>query len=506
MAVYVFSLLVGFYHSGVDSAQGKRGPMLHATGREIHQVFTDLPDENYFKRYVDAGVPAEDIMCAHMAFTDDPYSDKFMTVPDKIAEFKRLYPGAESKRNAGSVDIFYGGSRIAVIQRSPMNPDYVGCVMYFNHERLIYEEHTIHSIKYYDYFITAHTADGTPYAKQVRRVFKNSDGSVGLEIRQYQGEDRYLLPDGRYMNQVEFLTEFIKRMNFTEQDIIIQDRFALLNYVPLLYQYASRAKFACVLHSDHYFLPGQDPNCVNTNTEYLFLFNNLQYVDAFIVSTDSQKEQLADFLRRNNRPVPRIEVIPAGCVFELKHPAKDRRPGSIITVARFDPRKRNDLVIKAAIAAHSVNPHVSLDIYGGGSDEETSYLQGIIDDNGAADYVHLMGQHDLTDVYQDYEVFATASLWETLGLAMLEAVGAGVCMVGFDAKYGNLAFIEDGGNGRMLTEQDSQDLAGDLGQAIVEVLSDSEQLQRYQARSYEIAQRYTYERVSEMWKRFLDSL
>mgnify|MGYP002235379506 CR=1 FL=1 len=47
-------------------------------------------------------------------------------------------------------------------------------------------------------------------------------------------------------------------------------------------------------------------------------------------------------------------------------------------------------------------PEVSLDIYGVGGEREK--LETIIRENHAQDYIHLMGQHDLSEVYQNYEL------------------------------------------------------------------------------------------------------
>ena len=39
----------------------------------------------------------------------------------------------------------------------------------------------------------------------------------------------------------------------------------------------------------------------------------------------------------------------------------------------------------------------------------------------------------MRDVYPQYELYVTTSQWETFGLTLMEAVGAGLALVGFDA-------------------------------------------------------------------------
>lgn len=76
-----------------------------------------------------------------------------------------------------------------------------------------------------------------------------------------------------------------------------------------------------------------------------------------------------------------------------------------------------------------------------GNDEYTSYLQNIVKDAGADDYIHFKGRCNLEKIYPHYELFASFSLWETFGLSLMEAVGDGLAMVGLDVRYGNRLFI-----------------------------------------------------------------
>src|SRR5699024_1800826 len=61
-----------------------------------------------------------------------------------------------------------------------------------------------------------------------------------------------------------------------------------------------------------------------------------------------------------------------------------------------------------------------------------------------------MGQHDLTDIYEKYTVYVAASTSEGFGLTLLEAVGSGLAMIGFDVRYGNQTFIRNDENGYLI--------------------------------------------------------
>ena len=86
-------------------------------------------------------------------------------------------------------------------------------------------------------------------------------------------------------------------------------------------------------------------------------------------------------------------------------------------------------------------PDVTLDIYGQGG--EMGRLSQLINQYKANSYIRLMGQHDLTTVYQKYAAYIAGSTSEGFGLSLLEAVGSGLPMIGFDVPYGNQTFIDD---------------------------------------------------------------
>ena len=91
-----------------------------------------------------------------------------------------------------------------------------------------------------------------------------------------------------------------------------------------------------------------------------------------------------------------------------------------MTASRLDPRKRLDLAIRAVALAHEKEPNLHFDIYGKGGEQEN--LQDLIDTLGAGDFIQLRGHADLREVYPQYELYVTASQWETFGLTLMEAV------------------------------------------------------------------------------------
>ena len=72
-----------------------------------------------------------------------------------------------------------------------------------------------------------------------------------------------------------------------------------------------------------------------------------------------------------------------------------------------------------------------------GRGEKRTICATWIQELAAQDYIHLRGHADLQQIYPCYQAYLTTSQWETFGLTLMEAAGAGLALLGFDARYGN---------------------------------------------------------------------
>lgn len=139
------------------------------------------------------------------------------------------------------------------------------------------------------------------------------------------------------------------------------------------------------------------------------------------------------------------------------------------------------------------------DIYGKGGDE--AKLKGLIGRLGCADYVHLMGQQKLDDVYKHYDAYVAASQSEGFGLTLMEAIGSGLPIVGFDVRYGNQTFIDDGQNGYKIPitdEMDQKEKIKLLSERIVRMFTEDD-MDAFSAHSYEKAKEYLTKEVVHRW-------
>ena len=134
---------------------------------------------------------------------------------------------------------------------------------------------------------------------------------------------------------------------------------------------------------------------------------------------------------------------------------------------------------------------------------EYNRLEELIREYSAEDYIHLKGYTKLDDEYIKHSTYLTTSVTETFGLTLMEAVGAGLSIVGFDVRYGNVTFIKDGENGYLVPfdGRNEQELVEDLAQRLVEL--SSKDVANFHRKSYQLAGSYLEEHIVELWNDFL---
>lgn len=224
-----------------------------------------------------------------------------------------------------------------------------------------------------------------------------------------------------------------------------------------------------------------------------------------MVSTPAQKKVLLRQFKKYYHAHPRVDCIPVGSLAELKTPAQDIKPHSLITASRLAPEKHVDWLVNAVIAAKKKVPDLSFDIYGRG--QAASKIRQIIDQHHAQSYIRLMGQYDLTNVYRHYGAYIAASTSEGFGLSLMEAVGSGLPMIGFDVPYGNPTFIDNGKNGYLLPYDqnwDTQRKWESISRAIVKLFT-KDDLVAFRQHSYEVAAPYLSKNVAKIWQKNLES-
>lgn len=206
---------------------------------------------------------------------------------------------------------------------------------------------------------------------------------------------------------------------------------------------------------------------------------------------------LADYLVRECRlPASRVRVVPNGIdtarFAPAARPAPRSAPGPTVGVlTRLDTRKGLPYLLRAMAQLRSDLPDARLLIGGDGEDrpalEREACSLGL---TGRVEFVGAVG--DSADFYRRLDCFVLPSLDEAFGLVLLEAMAAGLPVVG--TRVGGIPeILEDGVQGRLVAPADSQALAG----AIRELCADPLRCRRMGEVARQQAQRFDIGRTAE---------
>jgi glycosyltransferase involved in cell wall biosynthesis len=198
-------------------------------------------------------------------------------------------------------------------------------------------------------------------------------------------------------------------------------------HTPLAWLVAERATSPLVL-SPYYHGGGSTPLRDMLHRPYRLAGRRLIAASRrIVVCTDAEGELvLRDFPREVNDD--KITVVPPA----VADPAGGRQPyvgesHVVLTVARHEPYKRTDLLVRAVAELRSRAVPARLVVVGGGSG--LGELRALATQLGAEDVVTFTGQVDeetLRRWWASASLYATASLQESFGIGLAEALAAGL--------------------------------------------------------------------------------
>ena len=504
--IYSFNRALGWASSGVEYAQCYRARLFGRLGWPARFVFTDFfPTENIEHYASNLGFLDEEVIWIYSYFTDYPTQPTtyrresleagFGLSPIKVARHGGFLRYTFSR--TFYLDAFLRKGTEDVIQRC----DYVfqGHLTRrdFYTSGLLFSEHYV--------YVPSPEEGGEGKDVLSLRTFFNQDGTEALS--EIMGEKGSLFRvRGEILDSKErFLEYFIRSLHLTEEDMVILDRSTDIGQAVLSAH--GRAALGCVVHADHYSSDSPNPDHILWNNFYEYALTHAKDFSFFICSTKEQSELLSKHLEEETGSVGcQIVTIPVGSLDELSLPEGPRTPFSLCTCSRLAPEKHVDYLVEAVCEAREAVPEMTLDIYGTGSEEAA--LKELIAEKKAEGFVHLMGHRDLSGVYVKYSAYASASTSEGFGLTLMEAAGSGLPLVGFDVRYGNQAFIEDGGNGYLAycpPESDRRERVKALADALVRLFTEAD-LDAFSSRSYEMAEPYLTIHVMQQWKSLREGL
>lgn len=500
MTVYNINLGIGWASSGVEYAQAYRASVFRENQIPAKFIFTDMiRTENiqHFTQHI--GFKDEEVLWLYSFFTDVPISPSTYSLKDLESTFSHTVRSID-KGDAIQRYHFEETSLTVVAILVKDRPECVQRVEYLVDGNLVRKDYFTSTRLFTEYYYPK-----DQQARLHKRAFYNQDGSVAYE--EYLDEKEkslFRFPQHLCYTKEELFALMLERLQLTSQDILLLDRSTGIGQA--VFRHKGAAKLAVVVHAEHFSPNAVTDDTILWNNYYEYQFSNADKVDAFITSTESQSQLLAEQFERYTDKRPVIKTIPVGSLTQLRYPKKGRKPYSLITASRLAAEKHIDWLVSAVLLAKQALPELTFDIYGAGGQEHK--LREQIKVAQAETYIQLKGHHDLTDIYQEYAAYLSGSTSEGFGLTLMEAVGAGLPIIGLDVRYGNQTFIKDGENGYLIERpvpDDPKEMTMLFAQKIIQLFKEKN-LEQVHEVSYQVASAYLEEHIKEKWERFVKEL
>lgn len=493
--IYNFNHGMGWASSGVEYAQAYRASIFKKIGKEAKFVFTDMfPSENIAHLSANLGFDDEEVIWLYTYFTDNKISPSIFTLDQLKESFAEEYEFSREGKKCRFVMPGKGNYYTAYMLGD--NSDFVHRVEIVRDGCLIRKDYYNYCKMYSEYYSPLKDE-----AHLYQRNFYNEDGSLAYEELIDGDSIMYKFTNRILYSKEQLIGYMAELMNFGPDDILIIDRTAEIAQAVL--QNAHDATVGVVIHADHFNEGTTDEDTILWNNYYEYAFSQYDSIDFYLSSTPRQSELFGEQFKKYIGVDVNAVTIPVGSVDELKVPELPRRKHGLITASRLAPEKHVDWIASAVVKIHEKYPDVTLDIYGKGP--EADRISAVIDKNNAGEYIKLKGHHNLENVYMKYDAYISASTGEGFGLTLLEAIASGLPLIGFDVRYGNPTFIEDGANGFLVdyNEKMNSQTKIDLLAEAIEKLFESD-IEQFRDKSYEIAGGYMTEEVEKAWIRLLE--
>ncbi|MCR5417199.1 MAG: accessory Sec system glycosyltransferase GtfA [Pseudobutyrivibrio sp.] len=497
--IYNFNLGIGWASSGVEYAQSYRAYVLRNIGQEARFVFTDMfPRDNIIEMTRNIGFEDHEIIWLYTFFTDFAPEPVSFTLEDLKKTITDTGYSFERDGKIGRI-IFEGENNFYRIYFTNAQSDLVHRVEMVRRGLLVRKDYFTSKRIFTEYYAPL---DGSAHLYQ--RRFFNRDGSVAYDEINDDNVIMYKFPDKIICSKEDLIAYMVSRLKLTSKDMVIIDRTTGQGQAIL--ENVNDAKVGIVVHADHFSEGSTDDTNILWNNYYEYSFSMNKHISFYVTATEDQNKLMKSQFEKYLGVSPYIATIPVGALPELKYPKEPRQPHSFITASRLATEKHVDWLIDAVVEARKAIPDITLDIYGKGGAEKD--LSDQIERLKATSYIRLMGQQDLTDIYVNYEGYLSASTSEGFGLTLMEAIGSGLPIIGFDVRYGNQNFIDHNKNGYKLPYNNGMERGRrqkNMVDAIIKLCTEAD-ITAFEKHSYKMAENYLANEVENRWKKLISQM
>ncbi|MFD1317378.1 glycosyltransferase [Loigolactobacillus zhaoyuanensis] len=477
--------------TGIESAQLKRLYMLkrHATPAKLVTV---AYDPSY----------AQNVVTYHLEPTDvtnmfDYLCDIKLQLPQPLLLSQLSFPGATQR----GVNYYDAQQRLMV--KVALHP--TGGVRQVNYYGK--NKQTVQA-EFYD--VRGFRSSLALYDQQLhmtQRLFFDQQGQTrlvffyrkGIQGKQVVRAIQYYAADGRwrhFADETQLQRYFLDQLNqTTPTNIFIADRTARVGWAIA----AMRTKAFKLVHIHSVHVNRNDqPQSDDFNSNYRFAFKNLQLWNGMIASTQAQVADLRQKFPQTNVYRASVSIIPKSVLQRdpVALPQRDRF--KLIAVARLNPEKRLDQVVRIFGLIHDQLPQATLDIWGFVVDKKmAAQLDQQIKALHLEDVVQLKGYAtDMTAIYDHAQGLLITSRYEGTALVIAEALAHGVPVIAYDFHYGPREFINDGENGIIVPVDD----AAAAADRTVAMLAHDDQWQQMSQAAYRLSWRSSEDEVFKSWQ------
>lgn len=486
--IYSFHHYYHWLRGGVETGLVYRARIFRNLGLDAKFVFaTTFPDQNIWNEVQELGFQDSEVLWMYDFFSDCRPS----LVTYTLEQLEHTFDGHFIFSRNGSLATYQFPDINTYYTAFLMDAasDFVYSVVMISNACLVRKDYYTYCRNYSEYYIPMNGQ-----AILYLRRFFNEDGSVAYEEVIDGGTVLYKFSNQLFYSREELVGYMMSCLHLTRNDVVLVDgEWGMIDRAAFI-QNAFPAKIGFIFHSNHFR---------NSDKEHLLWYDVFGYalshpekINFFVTNTEAQSSTLRNQFRHYKNLDVRVETIPVACLDKIRIPEQIRKKCSIITAGRLQADKRTSWIIEAVVLAKKQIPDLSLDIYGEGVEENA--LRDMIKKFDCGNYVHLCGFQKLDDIYQNYEAYVSASYGETFGITLMEAVGSGLSIVGFDLPYGMQVFVDEGKNGFKITDISAKGLAD----GIIRLFQEAD-LEEFRRHSYKKAEAYLEAEVGRKWKEIL---